>query len=55
MSAALGGPVLMVAPTAALAAVSIAIAVAAGPLYRLCERAAAELLDRAGYVQAVLG
>ena len=51
----LGGPSLMVAPTAVLAAVSIAIAVAAGPLYRLCERAATELLDRAGYVQAVLG
>jgi multicomponent Na+:H+ antiporter subunit D len=51
----LGGPVLMVAPTATLAAVSIAIAVAAGPLYRLCERAATELLDRGGYVQAVLG
>ena len=41
----------MVAPTAILAAVSLAIAVAAGPLYGLCERAAAELLDRAGYVR----
>ena len=51
----LGGPALMVLPTAILAAVSIAIAVAAGPLYRLCERAAAEVLDRGGYVQAVLG
>jgi formate hydrogenlyase subunit 3/multisubunit Na+/H+ antiporter MnhD subunit len=38
-----------------LAAVSVAIAVAAGPLYRLCERAATELLDRSSYVQAVLG
>lgn len=52
---AIGGPALMVVPTATLAAVSIAIAVAAGPLYRLCERAAAELLDRTGYVEAVLG
>jgi multicomponent Na+:H+ antiporter subunit D len=51
----LGGPPLMVASTAVLAAVSVAIAVAAGPLYRLCERAATELLDRAGYVQAVIG
>jgi multicomponent Na+:H+ antiporter subunit D len=51
----LGGPALMVAPTAALATVSIAIAVAAGPLYRLCERAAQELLDRGGYIEAVLG
>jgi multicomponent Na+:H+ antiporter subunit D len=45
----------MVGPTAVLACVSIAIAVAAGPVYRLCERAADQLLDRAGYVQAVLG
>jgi multicomponent Na+:H+ antiporter subunit D len=51
----LGGPLLMVGPTATLAAVSIAIAVAAGPLYALCERTAAELLDRDGYVRAVLG
>ena len=52
---ALGGPVLMVAPTAFLAAVSLAIAVAAGPLYGLCERTATELFDRAGYLEAVLG
>jgi multicomponent Na+:H+ antiporter subunit D len=51
----LGGPVLMVAPTVALATVSLAIAAAAGPLYGLCERAAAELLDREGYIRAVLG
>ena len=51
----LGGPVLMVAPTAFLAAVSLAIAVAAGPLYDLCERTATELFDRAGYLEAVLG
>jgi multicomponent Na+:H+ antiporter subunit D len=51
----LGGPVLMVAPTVFLAAVSLAIAVAAGPLYGLCERTATELFDRAGYMRAVLG
>ena len=45
----------MVAPTAFLAAVSLAIAVAAGPLYGLCERTATELFDRAGYLEAVLG
>ncbi len=49
------GPALMIAPTIALALVSVAIAVAAGPLYRLCERAAGDLLDPVGYVQAVLG
>ena len=52
---AIGGPALMVVPAATLAGVSLAIAVAAGPLYRLCERAAAALLDRTGYIEAVLG
>ncbi len=52
---AIGGPGLMVVPAATLAGVSLAIAVAAGPLYRLCERAAAALLDRSGYIEAVLG
>lgn len=51
----LGGPVLMVAPTAALVAVSLAFAAAMGPLYALCQRAAADLLDPAGYIGAVLG
>lgn len=51
----LGGPLLMVAPTIALAGLSLAIAFAAGPLYDLCRRAAAELLDRSQYVVAVLG
>ena len=50
----LGGPALMVGPTIGLASVSIAIAIAAGPLYRLCERAAADLLDPIGYIEAVL-
>lgn len=49
------GSGLMIAPTVGLGLVSIAIAVAAGPLYRLCERAAGDLLDPAGYVRAVLG
>jgi multicomponent Na+:H+ antiporter subunit D len=51
----LGGPVLMVAPTAALAALSIAVALWAGPLYDFSERAAADLLDPGSYIQAVLG
>ena len=50
----LGGPPMMIGPTAALVAVSIAIAVAAGPLYDLCQRAARDLLDTSPYLQAVL-
>jgi multicomponent Na+:H+ antiporter subunit D len=51
----LGGPLLMVVPTAVLAALTIAIGVAAGPLYDLSERAAADLLDPSAYVTVVLG
>ncbi len=46
-------PRLMVAPTAVLTAVSLAVALFAGPLYRLSERAAVDLLDRSTYVEAV--
>ena len=48
-------PVLMVAPTAVLVACSLAIAVAAGPIYTYSERTARELLDRDSYIDAVLG
>jgi multicomponent Na+:H+ antiporter subunit D len=48
-----GGPPLMVGPTAALVACSLAVAAAAGPIYSLCERAAADLLDRDAYIQQV--
>lgn len=51
----LGGPPLMVLPTAALLAVSLAFAAAMGPLYALCQRAATDLLDPQRYVGAVLG
>jgi multicomponent Na+:H+ antiporter subunit D len=50
-----GGPRLMVTPTAALAAISLAIALFAGPLYGLSERAAQDLLEPGRYVTAVLG
>ena len=50
-----GGPALMVAPTAVLVACSIAVAVAAGPLYRLGERSARSLLEPQQYVEEVLG
>ncbi len=48
-------PALMVAPTAALTALGLAVALFAGPLYGLSERAAGDLLDGSTYVQAVLG
>ncbi|HEU4866429.1 MAG TPA: Na+/H+ antiporter subunit D [Actinomycetota bacterium] len=50
-----GGPALMVAPTAVLVACSIAVAIAAGPLYRLSERTARGLLEPQQYVEEVLG
>jgi formate hydrogenlyase subunit 3/multisubunit Na+/H+ antiporter MnhD subunit len=45
----------MLASTAVLVGVSIALAVVAGPLYALCERASADLLHPSAYVKAVLG
>jgi multicomponent Na+:H+ antiporter subunit D len=51
---ALGGPVLMVAPTIALFVLGLAIALAGGPLYDLSVRAATDLLDPSAYLEAVL-
>jgi multicomponent Na+:H+ antiporter subunit D len=51
----LGAPAGMVSATAVLAAISLAIAVGAGPLYDLATRAAADLLEPSGYIDAVLG
>ena len=51
----LGAPVWMVVPTAALLVATIAFSVWAGPLYRIAERAGGDLLQPAGYVEAVLG
>ena len=48
-----GGPPLMVVPTAILVAASVAVAVAAGPLYSLSQRAASDLLDRHAYIEKV--
>jgi multicomponent Na+:H+ antiporter subunit D len=50
-----GGPALMVGPTAALVACSVAVAIAAGPLYALSTRAARDLVDRDRYIDQVLG
>ncbi|WP_436794858.1 Na+/H+ antiporter subunit D [Actinospongicola halichondriae] len=47
-------PLLMVVPTVTLAAVAVVIAVAAGPLYDLTERAATDLLDPSSYRTGVL-
>jgi multicomponent Na+:H+ antiporter subunit D len=48
-------PLLMLTPTAVLAALTLLIGVAAGPLYRYSERAAGDLVDPARYRAAVLG
>ncbi len=50
-----GGPVLMILPTVVLVIIGLGIAVAAEPLYDLSHRAAVELLDPAGYIEAVTG
>lgn len=50
-----GGPPAMVLPTAVLVVLSLAVAVAAGPLFGLSERAAHDLLAPATYINAVLG
>jgi multicomponent Na+:H+ antiporter subunit D len=49
-----GGPALMVAPTLALVACSLVVAVAAGPIYAFSEDAARELIDRSSYIHEVL-
>jgi len=53
-SARLGGTTPMLASTGALVLGSLALAVFAGPLFALCERAAADLLDPSAYIQVVL-
>ena len=45
----------MLAPTAVLAVLTLAIGVGAGPLYDLSDRAAADLVDPNHYIEAVLG
>jgi multicomponent Na+:H+ antiporter subunit D len=49
-----GGPALMVVPTVALVACSLAVAAAAGPIYAFSERAGRDLLDPQSYVDEVL-
>jgi multicomponent Na+:H+ antiporter subunit D len=51
----LGGPALMVVPTAVLALGTVVLGLASGPLYDLSTRAATDLVDTRPYVTAVLG
>jgi multicomponent Na+:H+ antiporter subunit D len=51
----IGWPVALLAPTLLLVAVGLAVAVAAGPLYGLCERAATDLTTLGRYRSSVLG
>ncbi len=51
----LGGPALMVLPTAALVLLGICLGVFGAPLWELSERAAVDLLDPQVYIRAVLG
>ena len=55
VTASRGGHALMIAATATLVALGVAIALAAGPLYALSERAAEDLMDPRAYVEAVVG
>jgi multicomponent Na+:H+ antiporter subunit D len=48
-------PRSMVGSTAGLVVLGMALTVFAGPLFGLSDRAAADMLDRAPYIQAVLG
>ncbi len=49
-----GIPVLMVATTGVLAAISVLIAIGAGPIYDLAHRAAVDLADPSPYIREVL-
>jgi multicomponent Na+:H+ antiporter subunit D len=48
-------PRVMTLATVALVGLTLAIALFAGPIYELCERAAASLVDPSDYITAVLG
>ena len=50
----LGGPMLMVVPTAVLVVLGAAMGIAGAPIWALSERAAADLLDPSAYIRSVL-
>jgi multicomponent Na+:H+ antiporter subunit D len=56
-AAAVPGPIpwTLLGPVAALAAITVAIGLGAGPVFDLASRAAAQLADPSQYVRAVLG
>ncbi len=45
----------MVVPIVLLVACSLGLAVAAGPVFELVDAAAVQLMEPAGYIEAVLG
>ena len=45
----------MVVPIVFLVACSVALTVAAGPVFEVVEAAAVQLMEPAGYIEAVLG
>ncbi|CAN5863749.1 Na+/H+ antiporter subunit D [soil metagenome] len=54
LPAATREPLLMIVPTTVLAAATLGLGLAAGPLYALCRRAAVDLADPTAYIEAVL-
>jgi multicomponent Na+:H+ antiporter subunit D len=48
-------PWTLLGPVVALAAITVAVGLAAGPVFDLASRAAAQLADPSQYVRAVLG
>jgi len=48
-------PMSMVAPTAGLLGVGLVLALLAGPMFSVTDRAAEQLIGRADYIEAVLG
>jgi multicomponent Na+:H+ antiporter subunit D len=48
-------PGVMVAATAGMVTITVALTVLAGPLYGVADGAARDLLDRGPYIEAVLG
>ncbi|MCU1539195.1 MAG: Na+/H+ antiporter subunit, partial [Arthrobacter sp.] len=48
-------PRTMVGSTLGLVVLGVALTVFAGPLFRVADQSAEEMLDRSGYIRAVLG
>jgi multicomponent Na+:H+ antiporter subunit D len=48
-------PWTLLGPVVALAAITVAVGLGAGPVFDLASRAAAQLVDPSQYIRAVLG